>query len=493
MFPPAYRHAAQLDTPKKATGSDPVSAVPQSGVIIATSSSTIKPVQMTVEDHPENVHGGEQFAMDQVLREKETQLTGHQGKPSMEVPGTWSNSSVASSSPVIQSVPAQECGTIIQGSDGVSQGNVLAGHLLSPDLEPTQYYLRGEYLLWWLKPDQAPPLATTGPVTDGNLAGALGRPGTIILNDGTLDRNSFSGFRAAFGYYLDDCATSAIELNGFFLGSRSSRFSTDSVQHPVLTRPFFNLNQQEQSIQRVAFPGQASGRLTIEAPTELWGVGLNYSCLWHCGCDYRIDPLFGARFLNLRESLTITEDIQNLPGQPDPFNGTRVIVQDRFVTSNQFYGAVVGVQGVWQRERLTLEGRASLGLGVTQQQLEISGYQQFPPGTPNVEDKPGGLYALDSNIGKYSRGRFTVLPEIGVNVGYYVTDYLRALVGYNFLYWSNVARPGQQIDPNLDITRIPNFDRPPGTIPYPMPRPAVLFKDSDFWAHGLTFGLEYRY
>ena len=51
-----------------------------------------------------------------------------------------------------------------------------------------------------------------------------------------------------------------------------------------------------------------------------------------------------------------------------------------------------------------------------------------------------------------------------------------------------------QIDPVLDITRIPRFV-PPGVVVPPAAevRPAVLFRETDFWAQGVTFGLSIRY
>ena len=56
-----------------------------------------------------------------------------------------------------------------------------------------------------------------------------------------------------------------------------------------------------------------------------------------------------------------------------------------------------------------------------------------------------------------------------------------------------MVRPGEQIDRVLDETQIPNFD-PPGTIaPAGQNRPAVLFRQSDFWAQGMNLGLEFRY
>ncbi|MGG7379585.1 BBP7 family outer membrane beta-barrel protein, partial [Escherichia coli] len=60
----------------------------------------------------------------------------------------------------------------------------------------------------------------------------------------------------------------------------------------------------------------------------------------------------------------------------------------------------------------------------------------------------GGLLALPSNIGNFQRNRFGVVPQVGLKVGYNLTDNLRVYVGYDFLWWCNVVRPGDQIDTN---------------------------------------------
>jgi hypothetical protein len=107
----------------------------------------------------------------------------------------------------------------------------------------------------------------------------------------------------------------------------------------------------------------------------------------------------------------------------------------------------------------------------------------------------GGVLALpNANIGQYSRDVFSVVPEIGVTLGYQVTSRWRATLGYNFLYWSNLIRPGDQIDTTIDVTRVPRF-LPPNSNVQPVfpPRPTVLFASTDFWAQGISFGAEYRW
>jgi hypothetical protein len=367
------------------------------------------------------------------------------------------------------------------------------GPFLPPKEQP-RFYLDGQYLLWWIRRDHAPPLATTGDAQGGRnpFAGALGQPDTVILNNGDrITEEPRHGARFYAGYYLDCDYSKAIELGGFFLPTATTHFDLSSAQTGgVLARPFLNLNQNMESLQGIAFPGVSRGSVHITSPSDLSGVEANMLCKLCCGCDSRLDLLGGFRFLNLRESLTITEDIQENAGLPDPFNGTHVVVTDSFATSNRFYGGQIGLSGGWKCGDFTIDGRATLAMGDTHQTLTIQGSQQFPPGTSNVSPLPGGLLALNSNIGTFNRDRFSVVPEVRVSLGYNLTDCVRASIGYNFLYWTNVIRPGEQIDRGLDLTRIPNFAAPPGTVPLATPRPAVLFRESDFWAQGLVFGLE---
>jgi hypothetical protein len=56
---------------------------------------------------------------------------------------------------------------------------------------------------------------------------------------------------------------------------------------------------------------------------------------------------------------------------------------------------------------------------------------------------------------------------------------------------SSVVRPAEQIDLNVNQSFRPTVVGPGvGTGPRV---PAVLYRTNDFWAQGLTFGLQYRY
>ena len=86
---------------------------------------------------------------------------------------------------------------------------------------------------------------------------------------------------------------------------------------------------------------------------------------------------------------------------------------------------------------------------------------------------------------------FAVVPELGINVGYQINPLWRVFVGYNFLYLSDVVRPGNQIDRVVNTTQLPSV-LGPGMLVGPA-RPTFVMKGTDFWAQGLSVGLEFRY
>src|SRR5262249_39230828 len=99
--------------------------------------------------------------------------------------------------------------------------------------------------------------------------------------------------------------------------------------------------------------------------------------------------------------------------------------------------------------------------------------------------------ALATNSGRFTRGAFAVAPEVSVRLGVEIFGRARLFVGYNFLYLSEVARPGDQIDRNVNPTGMPLSTR--SGFFFGPPLPAFAFQSADFWAQGLMFGLEYRY
>lgn len=348
---------------------------------------------------------------------------------------------------------------------------------------PGRCWVRGEYLLWWLKDSPLPPLVTTGPA--GSL-GILGESGTAVLVGGRdQDLGGFSGGRFAVGAWLDCCQTCGVELGGFFLGNRGDRFDlTCPPGSRVLARPFFNSETRMQDSEIVCLPEVAEGSMRISLETEFWGLEANALKNICCGCNYRVDLLAGFRYLRLDEGLNVTEQVTAI--EPEA-GGTSFLLADTFHTRNHFYGGQVGARLEARRGRFFLDLLGKVALGTTHQVVAINGSTQITaPGEAPVSGR-GGLLALPSNIGSRSQNQFAVVPEVGMNVGVQLTNSVRGYVGYTFLYWSDVARPGDQVSLALNPAQLP--PAAPGVGGPPIFR----FRESDFWAHGINFGLELRY
>ncbi|MCI0700970.1 MAG: BBP7 family outer membrane beta-barrel protein [Planctomycetia bacterium] len=378
--------------------------------------------------------------------------------------------------------------------DGYGHGElILTDDMADGPLD--RFFVRGEYLLWWLPGYAIPILATTN--ANPNTNGFLGEPGTTaLIGPGTFIGSTRSGFRIRAGAWITDCGSCGVDAGFFFLGNRSESLTISSDQFARITRPVFVPNQPPgESGESVAVPGSLTGSLMVRGDSRLWGADVNIrKCLFR-ECDARAEFFAGYRHLNLRESLTVTENILVIgPGGtqvtvPDPI-GTSVIVQDSFATRNYFHGAQFGIAYERHWGRFDLDARASLALGNTHQVLEIDGFQvRQRPGVPPMRFT-GGLLAVGPNLGRFTSDHFSVVPEFTLNVGYWVTPRLRMFAGYNFLFWSNVIRPGDQIDRTIDLTFVPNA---PVVPPSGQNRPRPLFKQSDLSINGVQVGLEWRW
>jgi hypothetical protein len=368
------------------------------------------------------------------------------------------------------------------------------GEALMPDefgADPSCFYARAEYLMWWFKGAQLPPLVTTGPADVPGVPGALGGPGTVVLFGGSAGAGQVrSGARLTAGTWCNDEHDMGIEASGFFIGKSAFRFAATSDQFPVLARPFFNLNAGAEDAQVSTAPGLSVGRVSVEGPSSLWGTEIDLRCNLCRDCDSRLDFVVGPRYVRLDEGLHIEESLLGLAGA-GPFEGSHIFVGDRFDTHNQFFGGQVGLDYQLVRGPLSLGLTAKVGLGDTHQVVKTAGEQVIVSPSSAVNVANGGLLALPSNSGRFVRDRFAVLPEATANLGWQVTDWCRLSVGYNFLYWSSVVRPGDQIDRVIDVSQVPNTGL--NVAPTGLPRPAPLVRATDFWAQGISLGVELRY
>ena len=358
-----------------------------------------------------------------------------------------------------------------------------------------RFWVSGEYLMWWTRSAALPTLVTT---SSPQFFGIPGQGNTSSVLSGSFGTTLHGGARFGAGYWFGDDQVRGIDTRFFFLFRNGTSFTTNTDQYPLLARPFYNVNAPVGPFSEViGAPGLAVGRVAVDLNNSVWGAEVNYRrALASNGCA-RLAGLVGFRYMNLTEDLTITESFTRTPNSPLTVGvpASSGLIMDRFRTENNFYGGQIGLTGEVRRGRWFVDGRASIAFGTVSQSVEIAGNQalNFPNGT--TQYAAGGLLAVPgANIGTYRQNKFAVLPELGLNVGYQVTPHMRVFVGYNFLYLSNVLRASDAIDPVLDAARIPNFPLPGNPAPIAgFNRPAPAIHTSDFWAQGISFGLQFNW
>lgn len=357
--------------------------------------------------------------------------------------------------------------------------------------KPSALYTSGEYLLWRIKkgPVDAP-LLTTG---DSATGGLLGDPSTqVLFGNRSLDYGTFSGGRLTVGYWLDCDRNLGIEGSGFSLERKVTRFSaaSDAAGNPPLGIPARDPDGGEQRF-LVSNPGPffspIAGSITFSSSSRLWGGDGNVSVNMWCTEGLRVDFLAGFRYLDLTEDL---QDgvFESRIGVDKPLVGT-----DRFQTRNRFYGGQLGTRFAYHCCPLSVDLTGLVALGSTEQLLNITG-TTLVSGTAAVSPGSfsGFVFSQPTNIGSSRHSDFSVVPQVKLKVGCDLGQHLRATAGYDFMYWTNVLRPGQQIDRTVNISQTPR-DVGGNNQLIRAARPLPLNNKSDIWAQGLSLGLEYAW
>jgi hypothetical protein len=365
-----------------------------------------------------------------------------------------------------------------------------------------------EYLLWFFDPEEVPPpLLSTDPNTFlfGSSPFVQGENLRPTLS---FDERPLSGARFTLGYWFPDQElvmpgtpplwSRGIEVQGFFLGERSIDFGNDTS--PELTRPFFDLNNRQESAFLIGAPGVATGNLFGSASVDAWGLEANGRMnVYHNapGTFVRVDVLGGYRYMNFTSNLNINSQsvfANNLAAFPSiaSFAGNRLDVTDVFDTSNDFHGGQVGARVEFLGPLLLLSTTLKFALGGTQQEIDVFGQQVRTAANGSRTTSSGGLYALPSNSGHFSRNRISLLLEANFNLAFAISKHCTIFGGYTVLGWTDVVRPVDQIDRVLDITQIPNFPSG-GATPTGLGRPNLPFRERSLVIHGLNVGAAFTW
>jgi hypothetical protein len=217
------------------------------------------------------------------------------------------------------------------------------------------------------------------------------------------------------------------------------------------------------------------------------------------GGVFHLDVLAGFRYLDLTENLTFAT---TSTGLSDPNTDLVFNTLDQFSMRNEFYGWQVGTRANYRFGAFSIDVTAKVALGDMSQQANLNGsavtnFFNAPTGGPftgvPTQKLPGaGTFVQPSNFGGFSRDQIAFAPEINVKLNYWLTRQLNVYLGYDFLYLSNVLRPGEQIDRGINFSQTLQSVIA-GNASATGSRPVLTAVGSTFWAQGLYTGLEFRY
>ncbi len=425
---------------------------------------------------------------------------------------------------------------------GAEQGNGGNGYG-----DAARWWFDGEYLLWFTNGQRTRyPLLTTSAPSD---AGVLGTASTTALSGYRgLGYNAMSGFRLRTGFFGDADRRFGFQMSGFYVGPSSNRQGYGAIgafrgSLPVLARPFTDAITGAQSAVVLSGTDFGASRAFVGAYTQTWGVepvGVwnIYRSDPHSRAPWSLDFLAGYKFVRVSEELRVESWTQmnsasaipvfvtgpfgvitQLPATSGPaqtvFGGATVggpaiiNITDRFRTRNDFNGMVMGLRGSGQYGMFTMDGYAKAAIGGMHERVDIYGGGSFfdPTGrsgvTPGVMNAfnlgvgrgagsvVGGVLANAGNIGVHTHDRFTVIPEFGGNLGIAVTKYMTLYTGVSAMYFSDIVRPGDQVNPVVSSASIP-FSPNYGTVGAPR-SPNFVLRETSHWLGGVNFGFRLQY
>jgi hypothetical protein len=412
-----------------------------------------------------------------------------------------------------------------------------------PDNFPPPYrvWASADFLVWNIRSAPLPPLAAAVPFgllqvttqnvienTQGQVIGL--QPPTTTLTDfrlaststlaggNSVDLGEQFGARFTVGAWLDPEESLGLEGTAFYITRRTDGFSSttgNSINQSTFALPATtDVFVQTTTITQTTPPlvtttntltnsftafivRQATNAVVGTASTEMWGAELNARCA--SPSLGAVSGLVGFRYLDFRENLQIHDSTQlflpagftdtNQLGQPLNTNlpaNLTFTTADAIRTRNQFYGGQIGLDLDMLVGRFLADIRAKAALGVMHETVNIFGASSLPDGTLAA----GGLLSSPLDQGSHSRNQIAFVPEINVKLGYQITPGLRAYVGYDFLWLSEVVRPGEQTGISTSgVTAAVAGTTQQITVN----QPSFRFKTSDVTINGFNVGMEFRY
>lgn len=336
----------------------------------------------------------------------------------------------------------------------------------------------------------ATPLLAAGPI------GSTGRPGVedgvrVLFGDSNVNFGPQASLRGTMGIW-DKNRCWGIETVGFLTEQRAevNQFQGPITGRTVLARPNFNVLTGVPDSVLISSPPQFGGSAGTYTNSRAGGVELNLLRNWAYYDKFKFNTLAGFRWFSLNEQMRV--DSTSTLTDVNPADPPIADITDLIVTRNNFYGFNFGFQSELRWNRWFVDQTAKIGVGFTHQQIETSGQTRVQVG-PDTRTDPYGAYILEPNSGNFSDNEFAILPEYNIKLGYQWTQRFSTFIGYDVIYISSVARPGEQFNPNINPTLLPISQNYNPQFPFGPPQPSMPFDKSEYWLQGFQFGMSLRY
>ena len=175
-----------------------------------------------------------------------------------------------------------------------------------------RFWLSAEYLLWWEKSANLPPLATTSPQgTAYNQAGVLDQPGTTVLFGGSVDPAParVPGSRSAIGFptattwaWRPLICSSATRRRSSARRAMAIRFSPDRF---TTCRPRRKTPPSSPTASNLTRPACRRARWTSATPPSSDSVEVLFRQVLLRRCGGQLDFLLGYRYGRFSDNLSV--------------------------------------------------------------------------------------------------------------------------------------------------------------------------------------------
>jgi hypothetical protein len=318
-------------------------------------------------------------------------------------------------------------------------------------------WLAADFLLFFPQSQHMPAsLVTTGGVS--NVGGDMGYPLGL-------------GLRLDTGMWFDqgECKGMQTLVNTVFRSQTNVNFGAGSTINTNAGASAFAI----------------TGPSTFTTNTQYGDTEANMMRLLSDNDNVKVYGLYGTKLAYLEEDMTFRYTLGGAPGIAAAPGGNFL---DEFHARNGFIGGDAGLMVKSTFGNFTADFAAKCALGINYTATTVLGSNNASGAVAGTGGAAVGgntqVFTNDANIGYRETGYFSVIPEFNANLAYQVTERIQVRIGYTFLAWVTVDRPGDQMVPTL---------APAASIVGTHTAPPFPALTNTYYLHGLNFGAVWKY